>query len=358
MEACPGSAPVTAAIDLEAVNRRFGDVAAVDDVDLSVAPGELVAFLGPSGSGKTTLLRIVAGLEAADSGRILLDGHDATDLGPAQRRIGFVFQSYALFGHMTVFENIAFGLRVRPRAERPGEAEIRRRVRELLELVQLDGLANRRPDEVSGGQRQRIALARALAVDPRVLLLDEPFGALDAQVRRDLRRWLRSFHDQVQVTTLFVTHDQEEALELADRVVVLRRRRIEQVGTPEELVETPSSRFVASFLGATNELQGTVQSGRARFHGMSCEAPGFLDGAPVVGCVRPFDFQVVASGGLSVRVRRVVRVVGTRRVELEGPGGERLEVDLPVDALAPAFEPGAFLQVQPRRLQVFAADQR
>jgi sulfate transport system ATP-binding protein len=241
-------------IAIDKITRRFGAHAAVDAVDLEVGSGELVALLGPSGSGKTTLLRIVAGLEHADSGRILLHGSDMTDVPVGERNVGFVFQHYALFRHLTVFENIAFGLRVRPRRNRPADAGIKRRVEELLLLVQLANYGERYPNQLSGGQRQRVALARALAVDPRVLLLDEPFGALDAQVRKELRVWLRALHHDVRVTSVFVTHDQDEALEIADRVVVMNQGRVEQVGTPAELLAAPATLFVREFLEGARSL--------------------------------------------------------------------------------------------------------
>ena len=224
-------------IQIDEVTKRFGDFAALDRVNLDIKSGELVALLGPSGSGKTTLLRIIAGLEWPDDGRVLFDGDNALERSVGERNVGFVFQHYALFRHMNVFENIAFGLRVRPRRIRPSEEVIRERVERLLDLVQLKWLADRFPAQLSGGQRQRIALARALAIEPRVLLLDEPFGALDAKVRKELRRWLRQLHDEIHVTSVFVTHDQEEALEVADRVVVMDKGRIEQVGTPEDVYE-------------------------------------------------------------------------------------------------------------------------
>ncbi len=248
-------------IRVENLNKRFGNFAAVDDVTLDFASGELVALLGPSGCGKTTLLRIVAGLETADSGRVWLDGEDASGRHVRERQVGFVFQHYALFRHMSVFENVAFGLRVKPRRQRPPEREIARRVHELLELVQLDWLAERFPSQLSGGQRQRIALARALAVEPRVLLLDEPFGALDAKVRRELRRWLRRLHDELHVTSVFVTHDQEEAMEVADRVVLMNHGRVEQTGTPDEVYQHPANPFVFGFLGSANRF------GRGGAHG-------------------------------------------------------------------------------------------
>ncbi|QWF70207.1 sulfate ABC transporter ATP-binding protein [Methylomonas paludis] len=241
-------------IVLENISKNFGKFAALHNVDLEIPEGELVALLGPSGCGKTTLLRIIAGLERPDQGRILLNGEDKTQLHTSRRGIGFVFQHYALFRHMTVFDNVAFGLRVKPRRDRPSEAEIAEKVHSLLKLVQLEWLAERFPDQLSGGQRQRIALARALAVEPSVLLLDEPFGALDASVRKDLRQWLRNLHQELHITSIFVTHDQEEAMEVASQVVVLNHGRIEQQGAPAEIYENPSNAFVSKFIGQTNIL--------------------------------------------------------------------------------------------------------
>jgi len=246
------------AIEIRNVNRKFGRFTALKDVSFNVPSGELVALLGPSGGGKTTMLRIIAGLDKADSGTVLLEGEDARDRSARDRAVGFVFQHYALFRHMSVFENVAFGLRVRPRRIRPPEEEIRRRTHDLLHLVQLEGVAGRDPSELSGGQRQRVALARALAVEPKVLLLDEPFGALDAKVRKELRRWLRRLHDEIHVTSVFVTHDQEEALEVADRVVVMNEGRVEQVGTPDEVYDRPVSEFVYRFLGDVNLFHGRL----------------------------------------------------------------------------------------------------
>ena len=230
------------------VTKRFGNFAALDKIALEVHAGELLALLGPSGSGKTTLLRIVAGLDWPDEGEIQFDGEDALALSVGERNVGFVFQHYALFRHMSAFENVAFGLRARPRRSRPTEIEIRKRVGDLLDLVQLNSLADRFPNQLSGGQRQRIALARALAIEPRVLLLDEPFGALDAKVRKELRRWLRKLHTEIHVTSIFVTHDQEEALEVADRVVVMNKGRIEQIGTPQQVYDHPQTAFVHEFI--------------------------------------------------------------------------------------------------------------
>jgi sulfate transport system ATP-binding protein len=239
-------------IEVKGVTKTFGSFKALDSVDLKIDTGELMALLGPSGSGKTTLLRIIAGLETADSGEIFFHGEDARKKRTRDRHVGFVFQHYALFRHMTVFENVAFGLRVKPRAVRPREHQIREKVLELLKLVQLEWVASRYPSQLSGGQRQRIALARALAIQPKVLLLDEPFGSLDAQVRKELRQWLRRFHDDLHITTLFVTHDQEEALEVADKIVVMNKGKIEQVGTPEDVYHNPASVFVLNFLGNVN----------------------------------------------------------------------------------------------------------
>ncbi len=245
-------------IEIENISKQFGSFTALKDVNLSIPSGELVALLGPSGSGKTTLLRIIAGLEHGDSGRILFNGEDTTKRHVRERQVGFVFQHYALFKHMTVLDNVAFGLNVRPRGARPSKAEIREKVMELLRLVQLEGLAHRYPAQLSGGQRQRIALARALAVEPQVLLLDEPFGALDAQVRAELRRWLRRLHDEIHVTSVFVTHDQEEALEVADRIVVMNQGIIEQAGTPDQVYEHPANPFVLNFLGNVNLFHGRL----------------------------------------------------------------------------------------------------
>src|SRR6266702_5427754 len=245
-------------IEIRSVSKKFGTFNALRDVTLTVPSGELVALLGPSGSGKTTLLRIIAGLEIPDSGEILFNGVETTERHVRERQVGFVFQHYALFRHMTVFDNIAFGLTVKPRKSRPGKAEIRDRVNELLRLIQLEHLADRYPSQLSGGQRQRVALARALAVEPQVLLLDEPFGALDAKVRMELRRWLRRLHDEIHVTSVFVTHDQEEALEVSDRVVVMNEGRIEQVGTPRDLYDNPANPFVMSFLGPVTRLGGRL----------------------------------------------------------------------------------------------------
>jgi sulfate/thiosulfate transport system ATP-binding protein len=302
-------------IEIRDIRKEFGKFPALEQVDLTIRSGELIALLGPSGSGKTTLLRLIAGLDYPARGSILFGDEDIANRALRDRRVGFVFQHYALFKHMTVFENIAFGLRVRKRSERPAESAIRAKVLELLELVQLAGLELRYPNQLSGGQRQRVALARALAIDPRVLLLDEPFGALDAKVRKDLRRWLRELHDRTGYTTVFVTHDQEEALELADRVVVMNRGRVEQVGTPQEVYERPVSPYVFNFLGNVNVLSGELTSGALRIGKASLplHEPQALPPGQVDIYVRPHDVRVIADDepGLGATVREVQRTGAT-----------------------------------------------
>jgi len=307
------------AIAAESLGRTFGTTVAVDSLDIAVEPGELLALLGPSGSGKTTLLRLVAGLETPTSGRILFGGEDATHRPVRERRVGFVFQHYALFKHLSVAENIAYGLRVRPRATRPPDKEIRRRVAKLLELVQLSGLGRRAPAQLSGGQRQRVALARALAVEPRVLLLDEPFGALDAQVRRDLRRWLRELHDRTGHTTLFVTHDQEEALELADRVAILNKGRIEQIGTPDDVLDRPATAFVAGFVGEAVRLPVELAPHALRIGGQAIALDHGLPSGAAALFVRPTDLTLAEPFGdnrLTATVVSVRRRGPARRIEL------------------------------------------
>ena len=315
----------------------------------------MLALLGPSGSGKTTFLRMVAGLEAPTAGRLLFDEEDATRLPVRERRVGFVFQHYALFRHQTVAENVAYGLRVRPRRTRPSGAEIKRRVGELLDLVQLSGLGQRRPTELSGGQRQRVALARALAVEPRVLLLDEPFGALDAQVRRDLRRWLRELHDRTGHTTLFVTHDQDEALELADRVAILHRGRLEQIGTPDDILDRPATPFVAGFVGEAVRLPAEVREGVLRIGAQYVPAPGAQVSGKVDLFVRPFDL-VIADGpadALSAEVVAVRRTGPARRAELSlGEGLPPVEIELPTHQ---TLRKGESLHVRFAAVRLFAA---
>ena len=305
-------------IEAHSLYKKFGAYTALDGVDLNVPQGKLVAVLGPSGSGKTTLLRIISGLEFADpgSGRVLFHGDDVTDLPAGKRRVGFVFQHYALFRHMSVFENVAFGLRVRRRRDRPSREAIAERAHRLLELVQLDGLAGRFPSQLSGGERQRVALARALAVEPKVLLLDEPFGALDARVRKDLRRWLRRFHDEIQLTTIFVTHDQEEALEIADEVVIMNKAHVEQVGTPQQVYDRPASPFVYQFIGNVNVLRAPALLAAGGHLG-----PGAEVAPESVVYVRPHDIEVapyVPSGRGLPAVLRYVHSAGSQaRLVLE-----------------------------------------
>jgi sulfate transport system ATP-binding protein len=310
----------------------------VRGVSLEIGSGELVALLGPSGSGKTTILRMVAGLEYADDGRILFDAEDATRIPVRDRGVGFVFQHYALFPHMTVGENVAFGMKVSRR--RRGKAEIRERVLKLLDLVKLQGLESRFPTQISGGQRQRVALARALAVDPKVLLLDEPFGALDANVRRDLRRWLREIHDELGITTLFVTHDQEEALDLADRVVILDQGRIVQQGTPRDVCRNPNSAFVTRFLGDTNRLEGTIRGGRVFVGEVDVASSETADG-PAEIFVRPTDITWARAGqGIGATVLRVIDRPDGRRVLAVTDDGSAVEVDVAPDAEVQAREKG------------------
>ncbi|EGK73086.1 MAG: sulfate ABC transporter ATP-binding protein [Methyloversatilis sp.] len=351
-------------IQVQNIHKAFGDFVALGDVSLDFPTGELVALLGPSGCGKTTLLRIIAGLESADGGRVLLDGEDASDTHVRERHVGFVFQHYALFRHMSVFDNVAFGLRMKPRSQRPSEKAIRTKVHDLLKLVQLDWLADRFPAQLSGGQRQRIALARALAVEPRVLLLDEPFGALDAKVRKELRRWLRRLHDELHITSIFVTHDQEEALEVADRVVLMDHGKVEQIGTPEEVYRHPATPFVYGFLGAVNHFSGHVdgQSVRVGDEVLRHAAPDLKHGDEVIAFARPHELDIVTdlagTDGVPARVARVLSFGVTARVELDGLNGatgQHFEVELTrerVEALA--LQEGQTVRLHPQRLRVFA----
>jgi sulfate/thiosulfate transport system ATP-binding protein len=346
------------AIEVKNIVKKFGAFAALDGVDLKVANGELLALLGPSGSGKTTLLRIIAGLDWPDAGEVSFDGEDALSRGAGERQVGFVFQHYALFRHMTVFENVAFGLRVQPRAVRKNEAGIRARVKELLDLVQLDWLSNRYPSQLSGGQRQRIALARALAIEPRILLLDEPFGALDAKVRKELRQWLRSLHSEIHVTSIFVTHDQEEALEVANRVVVMDKGHIEQIGTPGEVYDHPATAFVHGFIGESIVLPVDISDGRVRLGGKALDiaADGAASGASKL-FVRRHDMQIgpAGSGALEGAVRRVRSFGPIQRAEIALSAGECatvIEIDAPRDR---ELQTGDIIGLQPRRYRIFAA---
>ena len=325
-------------IQIRHVSKQFGSFRALNDLSLDIETGELIALLGPSGCGKTTLLRIIAGLDTPDTGKVLVQGEDTSGLAVQKRNVGFVFQHYALFRHMTVFDNVAFGLRVRPRSERSPEKEIRGRVNRLLELVQIDWMSDRYPEQLSGGQRQRVALARALAVEPRILLLDEPFGALDAKVRKDLRRWLRRLHDELNVTSVFVTHDQEEALEVADRVVVMNHGRVEQIGTPEDVYDRPATPFVFEFLGHVNRLP-TRDGGEAftrphefvveRQPGPEAWAARFVHGT-AIGPVARLEFALEPSAhtvnvelpreqfrGLALRAGEIAYLTPTRRHAFE-----------------------------------------
>ncbi|MBS3957918.1 MAG: sulfate/molybdate ABC transporter ATP-binding protein [Xanthomonadaceae bacterium] len=326
-------------LSLQGLSKRYGTLRALDAVDLEVASGELLALLGPSGSGKTTLLRAIAGLVPIDAGRLRFGDIDATDLPLRERRVGFVFQHYALFRHMRVAANVAFGLQSLPRRQRPPAAEIARRVEALLERMQLSGLGGRYPDQLSGGQRQRVALARALAIQPRLLLLDEPFGALDAQVRIDLRRWLREVHEQTGHTTLFVTHDQEEALELADRVAVFRDGRIEQVGTPDEVYRAPRTPFVFEFIGRGGHLEGHAEEGVLHLPGCGVGLPLATAAAGRLRLhLRPQDLELVAPDeGLPAEVRAARRIGARQTVDVAVPGQSGvLEVDLDPGLRLPA----------------------
>ena len=340
-------------IEIRNLNKRFGATVVCDDLNLDIPSGELVALLGPSGSGKTSLLRIIAGLERPDSGTVLFHGEDATFSDVRERQVGFVFQHYALFGHMSIFENVAFGLRVRPRATRPSEAQITAKVTELLELVQLDWLADRYPHQLSGGQRQRIALARALAVEPKVLLLDEPFGALDAKVRKELRRWLRRLHDEIHVTSVFVTHDQDEAMEVADRVVVMNHGRIEQDGPPDEVYDRPASPCVLQFLGDVN-----------LFHGSFGHAPGAGTGPDDVSYVRPHELEIVADaqeGTLAVTLSQALTVGPQARIEFRRlDDGSYVDVEMSRSDYGKlrdrlGLKNGSRVHLKPRRVTRFAA---
>ncbi|MEF9948506.1 MAG: sulfate ABC transporter ATP-binding protein [Comamonas sp.] len=366
-------------IEIRNVSKQFGDFQALRDVSLDIKSGELIALLGPSGCGKTTLLRIIAGLETADVGTIHFSGEDTTDVHVRDRNVGFVFQHYALFRHMTVFENVAFGLRIKPRKERPSEAVIKEKVMKLLKLVQLDWIADRFPSQLSGGQRQRIALARALAVEPKVLLLDEPFGALDAKVRKELRRWLRQLHDELHVTSIFVTHDQEEALEVADRVVVINQGKIEQEGTPQQVWDNPATPFVYGFLGDVNLFKGRARDGRVYLDdGMqmdSSDASGAHD-SQAFAYVRPHDLEVEryspgqnldAQGrptGIVAQLSRAIVVGPIARLELipseTTPNASNAGEDGLIEAQIPAqqfkemgLREGETLVVTPRRAKVF-----
>jgi sulfate/thiosulfate transport system ATP-binding protein len=347
-------------ITVKNVTKRFGSFLALDNVSLDVPDGELLALLGPSGSGKTTLLRIISGLEVPDAGAVFYKDEDVTDAAVRERNVGFVFQHYALFRHMTVFDNVAFGLRVRKRPK----AQIRDRVHELLRLVQLEGLERSLPSQLSGGQRQRVALARALAAEPKVLLLDEPFGALDAKVRQELRSWLRRLHDEIHVTSVFVTHDQEEAFEVSDRVVIMNKGRIEQIGTPGEIFEHPANPFVMDFLGNVNVFHGSVQSGRARLGSMEVAYPEYPhdESRAATAFIRSHELEILrAKNGrpsIEVKVTHVnpARPVVKVRVYSEA-FGVVLNVDVPWDRYAELrLQVGDTVYVAPRQVRLFVQE--
>ncbi|HZW09357.1 MAG TPA: sulfate ABC transporter ATP-binding protein [Phycisphaerales bacterium] len=348
-------------IQVRAVSKAFGDFKAIDGVSFDIPTGELVALLGPSGSGKTTLLRLIAGLESLGPGcgSIRYYEEDMAGQPVRKRRVGFVFQHYALFRHMSVFENVAFGLRVLPRDKRPTRRQVRDRVHELLALVQLEGLAGRYPSQLSGGQRQRVALARALAVQPRVLLLDEPFGALDARVRAELRQWIRRLHDELHITSVFVTHDQEEALEVADRVVVMNRGRVEQIGAPGEVYHAPRTEFVMNFLGQVNTFQGRGVGRDIQFADITIPSSDLRERSGDVRVfVRPHEFEINATRNgkpaFGATVLRIHAAGAVARLDLQLPDGSLITAELPQDRLAElAAAHGDRVFVSPRRVHVF-----
>lgn len=350
-------------IQVKYIHKQFGDFVALDNISLDFPTGELVALLGPSGCGKTSLLRIIAGLDSPDSGQVILEGEDASNTHVRERQVGFVFQHYALFRHMTVFDNIAFGMRMKPKAIRPSEAQIKQKVHDLLKLVQLDWLADRLPTQLSGGQRQRIALARALAVEPRVLLLDEPFGALDAKVRKELRRWLRRLHDELHITSIFVTHDQEEALEVADRIVLMNEGKVEQVGTSEEVYRNPATPFVYGFLGSVNLFHGRVDGEKVLVGEdvIPSQAHDFAQGAQVVAFARPHELDIVLPRadveGIHAKISRILSFSANSKIELDGTNGatgQTFEVELARERVqALALSEGQDVVLVPSRLSVF-----
>ncbi len=352
-------------IQVQGLTKHFGSFVALENVSIDFPSGELVALLGPSGCGKTTLLRVIAGLQVPDAGEVILQGEDASSQDVRERGVGFVFQHYALFRHMTVFENVAFGLRVKPRHERPSDAEISKKAHDLLSLVQLDWLADRYPSQLSGGQRQRIALARALAVEPKVLLLDEPFGALDAKVRKDLRRWLRGLHDTLHLTSIFVTHDQEEALEVADRVVLMNHGKVEQIGTPEQVYDHPATPFVYGFLGSVNLFHGRVHGDELHVgeHHLTLDEHSLEAGAEAIAYARPHDLDIergVPNGsGIPAKIKRILAIGPNARVELETLADARIvEVEIPRARLkALELREGEQVIIKARNVRLFRHDQ-
>ncbi|MCM2674529.1 sulfate/molybdate ABC transporter ATP-binding protein [Alkalicoccobacillus plakortidis] len=351
-------------IDIQDVSKNFGDFKALEEIRLSIKKGELVALLGPSGSGKTSLLRIIAGLESATKGSIHFNGNDMTNVNAVSRQVGFVFQHYALFSHMTVADNISYGLRVRPRKKRPSKNEIKQKVDELLGLVKLDGLQKRYPSQLSGGQRQRVALARALAVQPEVLLLDEPFGALDAKVRKELRRWLRNLHNQFDVTSIFVTHDQEEAMDVADRIVVMNQGRIEQIGTPDEVYENPNSPFVFDFLGNVNLFKGRVKEGNLKSGTITLRTSGSTkhEDKDVVGYIRPHQMQLHQSnieGSFPIKISHIQPVGPIVFIEAEKlDEDETIDIELPKNEFTElGLKLGDVVYSKPKHVHVFSPEE-
>jgi len=344
------------ALEIKGISKAYGRFPALKNVSLQARDKEFLALLGPSGSGKTTLLRVLAGLETPDAGEVRFDGEDFLSLPVRRRKVGMVFQHYALFRHMTVAQNIAFGLTVRKRSEKPSKSEIADRVQNLLQLVQLEDLGKRFPSQLSGGQRQRVALARALAIEPRMLLLDEPFGALDAQVRRELRRWLRELHDRAGVTTVFVTHDQEEALDLADRVAILKDGELIQLGAPNEVYEHPATPFVFDFLGQACRMPGVVEDGRLLVADWESAAPAGAPQGPVEVYFRPDEvtFAPADGAGLAAQVRAVAQRGPDVRIDCQIEG-QPVELIGHGPTLPPGVSPGLAVRVRPTRPQVYAA---
>ncbi len=351
---------VSMSIQIQNVSKKYGSFQALEDISVHIQSGELVALLGPSGSGKTSLLRVIAGLETTDVGNILFDGQSITDRHPKERNVGFVFQHYALFRHMTVFDNVAYGLKVRPRKSRPSKQQIKDKVMELLQLVKLENFSDRFPTQLSGGQRQRVALARALAVEPKVLLLDEPFGALDAKVRKELRRWLRKLHDEFHITSIFVTHDQEEALDVADRIVVMNNGKIEQIGSPNEVYTNPKSPFVYDFLGNVNLFKGRLHNGKLMQGEVVLDVPDALTHSEdnAIGYVRPHDIQIEKTsipGTVPVKISHIhllgpIVQIELRREDLD----EFLEAELSKEQFhLLQLKVGDQVFVKPKQLKVF-----
>ena len=350
-------------IEVQNITKIFGNFTALKDLSLHVPTGELVALLGPSGSGKTTLLRIIAGLETADAGNVLFHGEDVEDKHVRKRKVGFVFQHYALFKHMNVFENVAFGLRVRSAKKRPSEKEIAERVHKLLGLVQLDRMSARFPSQLSGGQRQRVALARALAVEPKVLLLDEPFGSLDARVRKELRQWLRRLHDELHITSVFVTHDQEEALEVADRVVVMNEGRVEQLGTPDEVYHRPATPFVYNFLGNVNLFHARVEKGKAYIGDLAIDLPNAQpDSESAMIYVRPHLLDIsrtpaAANGDIPARVMHINLAGSIVKVELLSEKGDTIQVEISQERFSQLLlKKHEDVFVTPKEIRIFPQD--